>query len=173
LLSSNPSESVLDFLEQNKNRIHINALQENTNNRSKKILMNLLRGRHNFIRWDLLCRNSGDWALELLKKNPERIIWYKLCENPNKKAVDLILKNIDIIERLNLWSNLSLNTNDRIIDLLLSKNKIYIFNWKVLSYNSNDRAIDLLEENIEKIDWWGLSGNTNEKLWCDNKYVLK
>lgn len=58
------------------------------------------------------------------------------------------------MEHLN-WDNLSLNTNDRVLDEL-EKNKDKI-NWDNLSKNTSPRAITLLEQNQNKINWDNLS----------------
>jgi hypothetical protein len=116
------------------------------------------------LNYSLLSRNSSNFAIDLLLKNPKKISWHELCYNSNDSAVDLILSNMDKIERIN-WYKLSYNTNDKIVSYLL-QNPRYI-EFENFSINSNQRAYEytinkLSDPLITDIIFNGLFYNKNE-----------
>lgn len=94
----------------------------------------------------------------ILEKNQDKIIWFNLSLNTNENAIKLLLENQD---KLSCWYYLSLNNNDKIIKLL--KDNPEKIDWKHLSANTNDYAIEILKQNRDKIDWYTLIFNPNYK----------
>jgi ribosomal protein L24E len=99
------------------------------------------------VEWERLSNNP--YAIELLKKNPDKINWLLLSSNPG--AIQLLKENPDKIN----WHELSLNP----AAIQLLKENPDKINWAMLSENPN--AIYLLRKNPDKIDWGHLSINPN------------
>ena len=68
-LSRNPSESAIQLLEQNQDKID----------------------------WYNLSKNPSKRAMRLLEKNPNKMDWYNLSKNPSEGAMLLLEKNPDKI----------------------------------------------------------------------------
>ena len=88
----------------------------------------------------------------------KKINFNGLSLNTNDKAIELLKKKKDKID----WSKISLNTNDKAIELL-EENQDKI-NWNNLCLNTNDKAIELLKANKDNINWFELLFNTNCKI---------
>ncbi len=83
---------------------------------------------------------------------------YYVSMYPSNKAVSLLMQNPD---KINL-DGLVQNTNPKIGPLLELSFELFTNNhWKWMSsYSSNPTIMAFLEKHIDKIDWYGLSGNT-------------
>ena len=112
----------------------------------------------NKINWSLLSLNPCPYALELLKKEPHKIDLYWLSKNNSLEAIEY-LEQLNVHNYKINWNYLSTNMNAFNI-LEKNPNKI---NWYFLTLNANDKAIQLLKENPNKIIWNLLSLNTNIK----------
>ena len=176
-LSKNPS--AIPFLEKHIDKINWNCLSLNPN------AIKLLTENYDKINWS--CLSSNPNAIELLKENLDKIDWEKLSSNPN--AIGLLEQNIDKIDWFELSSNpnaikLLTENYDKISWFYLYENpngvelikkrieyekkwfntffckKINDTCWHYyLSKNPN--SLELLQENINKIDWYGLYSNPN------------
>ena len=148
----------------------------------------------NKVDWEYLSTNPN--AIELLRANPSKIDWRALSKNPN--AIDLLQERHDyekslgleeyrgLLNRIN-WVYLSENSGavellrenpDKIHWGFLSANAGAFeiikseykrdpnsnrINWEGLSSNTNTKAIGLFEDNLDKIHWGNLSQNTSKK----------
>jgi len=148
----------------------------------------------NKVDWEYLSMNPN--AIELLRANPSKIDWRALSKNPN--AFELLQERHDyekslgleeynkLLNRIN-WVYLSANSGA--VELLeANRDKIYWgslsanagafkiikseyesdpnsnrINWEGLSSNTNTKAIGLFEDNLDKIHWGNLCQNTNKK----------
>jgi hypothetical protein len=90
--------------------------------------------------WSILSRNSK--AVKILKANPSKIHWDQLCSNKSTEAIQLLEEQI---------------TNKWVDPVKIDKN----ISWLNLSSNPNQRAFEILEANPTKIDYRGLSANSN------------
>jgi len=171
-LSKNPDPKAIEMLKANLDRISWGYIAQNSNPEAMKLieeeikinpeiipfdnlaanetpeaiklifLFNLLNKNtmyqevSNSMRfWSILSRNSK--AVKILKANPRKIHWDQLCSNKSTEAIQLLEE-----EMKNNW-------NDRRIS------------WLNLSSNPNQRAFAILEANPTKIDYRGLSNNSN------------
>jgi|688.fasta_scaffold11700_16 hypothetical protein len=90
--------------------------------------------------WSILSRNSK--AVKILKANPRNIHWDQLCSNKSTEAIQLLEEQM---------------TNKWVDPVKIDKN----ISWLNLSSNPNQRAFEILEANPTKIDYRGLSANSN------------
>jgi hypothetical protein len=90
--------------------------------------------------WSILSRNSK--AVKILKANPRKIHWDQLCSNKSTEAIQLLEEQM---------------TNKWVDPVKIDKN----ISWLNLSSNPNQRAFEILEANPTKIDYRGLSYNSN------------
>jgi len=118
--------------------------------------------------WRFASKNPHENSIALLKENPHRIDWSCLSFNSSDWAICQLRENPDKI-----GSGLSLNTNERAMDLLLevSKTRPEIIEWQWLCKNTSQKAMDILYENQDKIQWGFLS--QNPAIFYDGSYVLK
>jgi hypothetical protein len=65
----------------------------------------------------------------------------------------------DDINNINYYIYRSISKYGNSHELTFFDNKIHQLDWTTLSYNSSEKAIQLLEQNIDKINWFGLSNN--------------
>jgi len=136
------------------------------------------------ISWMRVCCINGE-AIDILKKYPSKIQWAYLSNNKKQQAVDMIKERIEY-EKINVpeyyeenrvcINNFSDNENPQIIEFIkerieyekglseeeYKKIDIYdVLDWSYISANPN--AIDILKDNIDKINWFELSSNTNPR----------
>jgi hypothetical protein len=100
----------------------------------------------------------------MLLTKPKKINWSLLSMNTNDRALELLLKNPEKI----YWNTLSSNKNDIAVKLLLEN--IDKINWRFFSENSNDKAVNYLLENPDKIVWNNFCSNINIKAFA---FLLK
>lgn len=148
----------------------------------------------NKVDWEYLSTNPN--AIELLRANPSKIDWRALSKNPN--AIDLLQERHDyekslgleeynkLLNRIN-WVYLSensgavelleanpdkihwgfLSANTGAFEIIINEYKrdpnLNRINWEGLSSNTNIKAIGLFEDNLDKIHWGNLCQNTNKK----------
>jgi hypothetical protein len=108
-------------------------LNENTVYKTSQSAMYQISNSMRF--WSILSANSK--AIKILRANPRKIHWDQLCSNKSTEAIQLLEE-----EMKNNW-----------IDRRIS--------WLYLSSNPNQRAFAILEANPTKIDYRGLSDNSN------------
>ena len=106
------------------------------------------------VAWDLVSANPS--AVYLLKKYPEKIKKYYLNSNP--EAIYLLEKNPHWI----VPDVLSCNKNG--LELLEKMVKCKMYHWNNLCGNPSTTAIKIIKNNISKIDFEGLSRNTNPEV---------
>jgi hypothetical protein len=111
-----------------------------------------------------LSRNTSNFAVDLLLKNPSKIIFKELCYNSNDRAVELLLNNIHKLCREDLY-RLCYNENDKIVNYLL-QNPQYI-ELDIFSSNTNQRAFEYTIDKLHNpfttdIIFNGLLYNMNE-----------
>ena len=145
--SLNTSNTAMDFLEKNLDKVSWNDLSRNPCDGALRILM----AHPNEIIWYHLSMNSSSKAIELLKNNFTKINWDSLFYNKHKDALELILHNLDKIN----WLLLSYSNSSKVLKLLqINQDQI---NWYALSNNKSPLALKLLLENQDKINWNCLS----------------
>jgi len=116
-------------------------------------------------------------SIEILKENPEKINWSFLALNKSPFVIDLynnikyksyIKPNITInnTNTHDYWSELSIKNDNISVNLLL--NNINKIDWYYLSFNTNDKIIDYMINNLNKIihliNFRNLSANHNPKV---------
>jgi hypothetical protein len=176
LLSKNPDPKAIEMLKENPDKISWGYLVQNSNpeaiklieekikvnpeiipfdnlaanetpeaikliflfNRLNKYTMYQVSNSMRF--WSILSRNSK--AVKILKANPSKIHWDQLCSNKSTEAIQLLEEQI---------------TNKWVDPVKIDKN----ISWLNLSSNPNQRAFEILEANPTKIDYRGLSANSN------------
>jgi hypothetical protein len=175
LLSKNPDPNAIEMLKANPDRISWGYIAQNSNPKAMKLIEeeikvnptnihfdnlaanetleaikliedNLLNKNtiyqvSNSMRfWSILSRNSK--AVKILKANPRKIHWDQLCSNKSTEAIQLLEEQM---------------TNKWVDPVKIDKN----ISWLNLSSNPNQRAFEILEANPTKIDYRGLSYNSN------------
>lgn len=98
--------------------------------------------------WSILSANSK--AIKILRANPRKIHWDQLCSNKSTEAIQLLeeeMRNNWGIDRRISWLNLSGNPNQRAL-AILEANPTKI-DYRGLSHNSNPNAIELLKKRME------------------------
>ena len=123
----------------------------------------------NKIHWRSLCLNiNSNYAIELLKLNPQNIFWSFLCMNTNSKIIDILelySYNID-------WSILSENNNTDVV-LFLLKNKNNICFVRMCLNNNNPIAIKYIMDNLTDKNYNLFSHNTGIFKPLYNKEKIK
>jgi len=111
-----------------------------------------------------LTKNPHPLAIELLREYEGVIDFGELASNETPGAVELMMERTK--GNLNEFQirQLSANTGDEAVQLLLS-GEVPI-DWIHFSTNSNSRAVAHLRENIEKICWTSLNRNNHPNI-CD------
>jgi len=125
--------------------IEENVLNENTVYQTSQSAMYQISNSMRF--WSILSKNSK--AIKILKANPRKIQWDQLCSNKSTEAIQLLeeqMKNNWIDRRIS-WLNLSSNPNQRAF-AILEANPTKI-DYRGLSDNSNPNAIELLKKRME------------------------
>jgi hypothetical protein len=176
LLSKNPDPKAIEMLKENPDKISWGYLAQNSNPEAIKLIeekikvnpeiipfdnlaanetpeaikliflfnrlnKNTMYQVSNSMRfWSILSRNSK--AVKILKANPSKIHWDQLCSNKSTEAIQLLEEQM---------------TNKWVDPVKIDKN----ISWLNLSSNPNQRAFEILEANPTKIDYRGLSANSN------------
>lgn len=143
LLSSNPSDAVVNYLLNNPDKIDWYYFSKNTN---EKAVAFLKKNKAN-INWSCLSGNTSNKAIRLLKEHPVRIDVDQLSLNSNPKAFELLLTFPDNCINYN---NLSGNSNPEAVAYLI-KNKPEEINWRMFS--RNPAAMPYLEAHPEKVNF--------------------
>jgi rhodanese-related sulfurtransferase len=145
-----------------------------------KNAVNFLRNNRQYINYKILCgkEHGIEFVDELIKNNElDKIDWRELSRNPaamhilndpkyytyldwlyvvgNKNAAELIKNNFNL-HILDACSY-DLYANPHLIDVI--EQNMEKINWNGLSENYN--AIHILEKNLDKINWYCLSENHN------------
>lgn len=103
-----------------------------------KEIVDILLQHPDKINWYWLSAN--EYAMPLLKTNPEHICWEMLSANPHVNAIEMLADNVDKI----CWENLSTNHSLEAINLLRKyPHKIY---WNKLAYNLEPTAMELFQK---------------------------
>lgn len=162
LLSANPC--AIPILIENKDHIEWNQLSANTTD-DDRLLELFVSVPPEWLSWISLSSNCSKHAVTMLYLYQDKIEYSSLAKNTNPDVLPLLSMYIaDTISTketfpLGFWMWLSRNP---IASSILMKYKEYI-SWKDLSYNSSDIAIDLLLSEPEKIKWPMFSLNTNPR----------
>lgn len=104
--------------------------------------------------WSFISANPS--AIYLLKRHPENI--NKRYLNSNPEGISLLEENLDWI----IPDILACNKNG--IQLLKSSVKCKRYYWNNLCSNPSAKAIKVIKKNLSKIDFEGLSKNTNPEV---------
>ena len=150
LLSGNTSPMVIDFLDQNLDKVNWSVLSYHSR------AAHILERNQDKINWLNLSHNSG--AIGLIEKNLDKIDWDRLSGNPS--AVPLLEENPDKI----YWTYLSANPS---AVPLLEENPDKIC-WTNLSRNSG--AVHLLDANPDKIRLGHVTSNPNAVHYYPDHY---
>lgn len=111
---------------------------------------------YNELNWNGLSANPR--AIHFLKANPHKVDLRMLCDNPSLEVIPLIEAILQTEESKIKWNWLL--DNPILIHLLALTCKIRdINNWWKISKCEHADAIQLLKNNIDKIDYYWLSGN--------------
>jgi len=162
-LSTNSNAIIL--LEKNIDKI--NPFYLLINPKSSKII---LKNKIDVFDWSILSEYTNN--IDFLKINLDKIDYNGLSKNKNVEIIDFLKEKI-LFEKIN-WNFLSENSNYKIVNVLkkrinfekklskkeydkLSNNER--LNWYYLS--KNKYLINSLKNNLNKIDWNGLSENPN------------
>jgi len=142
----------------NENAIHIIEKRVSNNicyvlNRNKNAV-NFLRNNRHYILYSKLCYNENAIELidELIKKNElDKIDWYGLSGNP---AAIHILNDPNYYKYIK-WNDIIYNRNA----VELVKNNLHMLDqyWDIICRQPH--LIEIIEQNIDKIHWFGLSKN--------------
>jgi hypothetical protein len=108
--------------------------------------------------------NQNDMIVDYLIKNPENIRNEQFLSNCNDRAVayslsHILPKYLEMDGHEFAISCLSVNSNDKAVDIILSNKYLIDDNF---SHNTNDRAVKYLLTAPQKIDWEGFSSNPND-----------
>ena len=160
-LNSNPEAMKLieEEIKINPTNIHFDNLAANETPEAMKIIEENLLNKNTIYQvsnsihfWSILSRNS--MAIKILKANSHKIHWDQLCSNKSTEAIQLLEEQMTnkwvdpvIIDRRISWYNLSSNPNQRAL-AILEANPTKI-DYRGLSHNSNPKAIDLLKKRME------------------------
>jgi len=102
--------------------------------------------------------------------NKVNLKWSLLSINSNDKIVDLLFQNLDKIN----MNNFNINSNKKVVKFIKENN--CIINWIILSKNTNPDILEILKENYCDINWTSISINPNifqldyEKMIFNEKY---
>jgi hypothetical protein len=132
-LAANETPEAMKIIEEN-------VLNKNTLYQTSNSTMYQISNSMRF--WSILSRNSK--AIKILKANPRKIHWDQLCINKSTEAIQLLEEQM---------------TNKWVDPVKINKN----ISWLNLSCNPNQKAFEILEANPTKIDYRGLSNNSNPK----------
>ena len=175
MLKANPDRISWGYLAQNSNpeaiklieeeikvnpmNIHFDNLAANETPEAIKLIEDNLLNKNTMYQvsnsmrfWSILSRNSK--AVKILKANPRKIHWDQLCSNKSTEAIQLLEEQMTNkwidpvkIDKNISWLNLSSNPNQRVFEILKANpTKI---DYRGLSYNSNPNAIELLMKRME------------------------
>jgi hypothetical protein len=171
LLSSNPSEPVVDYMLSHPNKIDWDSWCQNSNPRA----VALLKQNWPRINWSYLSSNECDDAVKLLELDPLNIDFNELSRNSNARAVKLLLCYPQHIH----YGRMSANTNATALKFLM-QNKPDLANWYALS--KNPAAMAILEanpSNISFISFWENPAifemdfpSMNKDRWLETKKLL-
>jgi hypothetical protein len=149
-----------DYILRNINAIHIIEKRIKLDkygdlNRNKN-MMNFLRNNRKYIRYFILSvyEHGVEFVDEALKKNELNIIYLSaLYRNP---ALMHILNEPKYFQYIN-WKEIIRNNNA----VEFVRNNLHMVDeyWNILC--EQPHLIDIIEQNMDKIDWCGLSGNYN------------
>lgn len=111
------------------------------------------------IKWNELCENSADWAVDLIIVNQDKIRWYHLARNSNPRAFALVKEYADSKtddELIDEEVDEMLSGNPLAIALLRSRPRL--INNTYLMWNP--AAEDLIRDMNIPIDYSSLAGNS-------------
>jgi len=146
ILSSNPSDPVVDHLLAHPEKISWHVFCKNTNSRAVAFMKKNVEK----IYWFALSRNKNTGAVCLLEENPELVDFDELSANSNPRAFKLLLTQP---HRIN-YNNLAYNTNPEAVAYLLENVAAeYPFGLNMHVLSANPAAMDYLEKNPTKIDF--------------------
>lgn len=177
-LSANPSCDAIEYLRAFPQRIVVSWLVHNP---SAECLPLIRERLHQLTAndWCTLCKR--DYAIDLLRENPDKIKWYMFSENP------AIFVKVDGKMQLRDWISPgklnfdALCSNPNAIDYVLqfprkikgftfsmNPNAVphlvrmpHLINWRSLALNPSPLAIQMLRENPDKIAFELLCSNPN------------
>jgi hypothetical protein len=170
-LSKNPADRAIDILEKYPEFIKYTYLIRNTNPRAIKLLMSKKFFLNDYY-WHWISQNSA--AIDILKNNISNINFSTLSLNESNEAIKIFIDNPDYKSEIN-WYNLSSNSCDLACDLLI-ENISHVLNISSIFLNSNDKIVDILlsEENKEIMKISSNSNiiyNKNKKMYNYNKLL--
>jgi hypothetical protein len=116
--------------------------------------------------WQELSANPSDGAVDLLLANPYKIYFSESAENTNDRMVNRLLSFGDIT-RIDMWSFCG-NPNDLAVDFILKNIDVDECKLAYLCENPNDRIVDFVLKKKPVIRW--LSMNPNDRVV---DYLLK
>lgn len=162
-LSSNPSPGAIKLLEANPDKIRWSSLSYNSNPDAIKLIET--NPSHEEIKWSGL--SSNPHAIKLLEANQDKIDWEQLSSNP--KARELLLANRDKVnwQLYNYHGGPGSTTTLTWDDMTEDDLQIVNISWRLLSILKSCPSpawLAKLEQNIDKLDWWKLSGNDNDHI---------
>lgn len=161
-LSKNSSDTAVDFLLANKEKINRKAILSNSNPRLIPLIKNIMEQNSCLFPDDEIQQNTNVEIIELSKK----YTWNFIYMNPG--AIDLILQSD--LTKIN-WDRLSENPHPKAIKLL--KSNFTKINWFTLHMNPS--AMEILKDNTGMINWRWLCSNPSSdvvKFLKENKHMI-
>jgi len=149
-----------NYIYMNVNAIHImeKRMHFDKNNwiNYNKNAVNFLRNNRQYIDYTILCgeEHGIEFVDELIKNNElDKIEWLELSQNP---AAMYILNDPKYYKYID-WQGLLCNTHA--VELVKNNFQHVDKYWAIIC--KQPHLIDIIEQNMDKINWYGLSSNFN------------